>query len=99
MGMSMAFGKMLMYKGGKKDAIGLDTEVTYQDQNGRRSKLNMRKFVEKAKKCKKHKALFDSLIKDITENNLLIGFPVIEGLNYITEELGKEVFEILEVKQ
>ena len=87
---TMAYGKTLLYKG---DKIGLDTEVTYKDQNGNESKINMRKFVEKAKKVGGD--YFGEWIPVIENNDLSIGVVVIDGLNRIAKALGEEIYEIL----
>jgi hypothetical protein len=95
MGMSMAMGKILTYKS-KEDVIGLDTDVVYEDQKGKSARLDMKVFIEKCKKCKNNRILFDSLIRDIENNDLQLGFPVIIGMDAIATELGDtEALEIM----
>lgn len=85
-------GKSVCWKGSK---IGLKTKVEYYDQHGREAKLNMTKFVEKLKKVREKKPMFDLLIKDIESRNLQIGYPVIQAMNDMAEFLSYE--EIVEI--
>ena len=95
MGMTIAFGKIITYKGGKKDSIGLDTEVKYSDQNGVGCYLDMRKLIEQGKLCKKSEdeEFFSQLETDIGADNLLIGFPIADAMNRIAVELGDKAVD------
>ena len=96
MGMTMAYGKILSWTS-KDDRIGLDTIPEYKDQRGVEAKLDLKKFVEKAKKCKQEDNIrfFNEWIPLIENNGLSIGVPIIDGMSRIVSELGKEAFEIL----
>ena len=101
MGMTIAFGKRLLYEGGKKDTIGLNTKVFYIDQNGNKAKINMKKFIILAKKCKEKDNIefFKNYIILIERNELAIGVPIIDGINRLANEFPEEVHKIIEVKE
>lgn len=94
MGMSMMGGKTISWTG-KGDKIGLNTKVTYRDQNGVQNELSMKKLVEKCKKIKDNEML-SMLAKDIEAGNLHIGFPIIVAMNEIATKLSvDEAYEII----
>lgn len=94
MGISFYGGKSVSWVS-KGDKIGLKTKVVYRDQNGIESELDMKKLVEKCKKVKTSSVL-QMLSKDIEENNLVIGFPIICALNELAQNLPiEEVYEII----
>ena len=89
MGMSMFGGKTLYYES-EDDTIGLDTKVTYADQHGNKSRIDMRILVTKARLCVNNRDFFDKFISDVERNDLHIGFPVIRALNDAAIELGDD---------
>ena len=93
MGMSMMGGKTVSWTS-KGDKIGPNTKVTYRDQNGIQSELDMKKLVEKCKKIKDSEML-SILAKDIETSNLQIGFPIIVAMNEIATKLS--IDEALEI--
>lgn len=93
MSMSMYNGKTICYEG---DAIGLSTKVEYSDQNGNACIINMQKFIALCKKSTKS-VTCKKLVADVTNETLVIGFPIIVALNDLAEEFGKQVNECIEV--
>jgi hypothetical protein len=94
MGMSFYGGKSVSWIS-KGDKIGVNTKVTYRDQNGVESELDMKKLVEKCKKVKDN-AMLTMLAKDIEEKKLTIGFPIISAMNELALNLPlEEVYEIV----
>ena len=87
MGMTMAYGKVLSYSG---DGIGLKSIVTYKDQNGNESKINIANLIGLAKKTKveDNKRYLEEWIPPIENNNLQIGVVIIDLLNRVVNEFG-----------
>lgn len=88
--MSMTRGKTLTFS---EDPIGLDTEVTYTDQNGVSVKIDMKKFYDLAKKSKDE--YFGGWLDWLKNKELTIGAFVISGLDRLAKEFPEEVNDII----
>ena len=95
MGATRMGGKRIIYEG---SYIGLDTKVEYIDQNNRKAKINMKKFVRLAKQCKEkdNKRFFGNWITKIETGKLAIGVVIIDGLNRLANEFGEKAFECID---
>lgn len=90
MSISMVGGKTLCFD----DPIGLNTKVTYTDQNGNKVRIDMEKFYKLAKKSKNK--YFNSEWLDWLKNkDLTIGAFIITGLDYLAREFPIEVRECI----
>jgi len=94
MGMTFAYFKTLTWDG---DKIGIDSKVSYKDQNGIESEIDMKKFVELAEQCKnpENKEYFDKWLPLIKKKELSIGVVVIDGLGKLVEELGEKAYSCI----
>lgn len=90
MSMSIAHGKSLVFD----DPIGLDSNVTFIDQNGNEAKIDMKKYVELGKKSK-DKDFFLAQNNWIEKGELTIGAFVITGMDKLAREFPEEIKEVI----
>ena len=90
MSMSMVGGKSLVFD----DPITLDGKVLYSDQHGVSIPIDMRKYVELARKSKKNKEYFKDHLEWIESGHLTIGAFIITGMDKLAREFPKEVNEV-----
>lgn len=90
MSMSFVGGKMLSFE---EDPIGLDTKVTYADQNGNQARIDLRAFYKLAKKSKD--PYFGEWLDWLKNKELTIGAFIITGLDKLAKEFPKEINKIL----
>lgn len=91
MSVSIVGGKTLCFN---EDPIGLDTIVTYTDQNRNECRIDMEKFYNLAKKSK-DKYFKSGWLGWLKNKELTIGAFIITGLDKLDREFPTEVGECI----
>lgn len=91
---SMTRGKILCFD---EDPIGLDTKVTYTDQNGVEVRIDMKKFYDLAKKSED--PYFDEWLDWLKNKELTIGGFIISGLDKLAKEFPDEIMQCVKVEE
>ena len=90
----MTGGKTLYFN---DDPIGLDTKVTYRDQDGIEAEIDMKKFYKLAKKSKDE--YFGEWLMWLKNKELTIGAFIISGMDRLAREFPEEVNELIKVRK